>query len=69
MIFSYLHREESQLRVKYARFSSQANLSQRTIEVISPCSPLYSSREKMVDKDNCPIFEAWADGNRQAIST
>ena len=32
-------------------------------------APLYSSREKMVDKDNCPIFEAWADGNRQAIST
>jgi hypothetical protein len=23
----------------------------------------------MVANDNCPIFEAWADGNRQAIST
>ncbi len=36
---------------------------------IRPITPLYSNGEKMVAKDNCPIFEAWADGNRQAIST
>jgi len=32
-------------------------------------SPLFSRREFLVVKVNCPIFEAWIVGNEQAIPT
>jgi len=30
---------------------------------------LYSSKEKMVAKSNCPIFDDWGDYSEQAVST
>lgn len=32
-------------------------------------SPLYSSGDKMVVKDNCPVFNAWIVVNEQAVPT
>jgi len=34
-----------------------------------PISPLYSSREKMVAKVNCPTYNGWSSYTQQAKTT
>ena len=36
--------------------------------MLQPIPPLYSSGDKMVVKDNCPVFDAWLVVSEQAIS-